>query len=85
LEEPDQKQLVNFLFIYLSIIINGSATLDGPWPSQANIARKDVYPCHPPANFYNRVSLRLPVPRQSTFILVGHVPVEFQSLSLMSF
>jgi len=36
----------------------GSAALGGPWP-QTNVAR-DLYPGHPPANFYNPVSLRLP-------------------------
>jgi len=41
-----------------SIIIIGSAALGWPWP-QANIA-SDLYPGHPPANFYNPISLHLP-------------------------
>jgi hypothetical protein len=50
--------------IMVIIIIFGSTALGGPWPPEANVAR-DCYPGHPPAGFYNPVSLRLPLPRQS--------------------
>jgi len=82
LEEPGQKQLVNSLFIIIIIVC--SVALDGPWPSQANVARKDPYPGHPPSNFYKPGSMRLPLPLQPSFILVGHVLVDLQVLSLMS-
>jgi hypothetical protein len=65
------------------IIIIGSTALGGPWPPQADVA-SDLYPGHPPANFYNPVFLRLPVPRQSILISVGHVLVD-QGLSTISF
>jgi len=32
-----------------------STALGRPWPPQANVA-SDLYPGHPPANFYNPVS-----------------------------
>ena len=52
-----------------------------PWvgfgPPEANVA-SDLYPGHPPANFYNPVSLRLSLPRQSILISVGHVLVDLQ-------
>ena len=86
LEEPGHKQLVNVLFIIIVIIIIiSSAALDGPWPSQANFARKDIYPGHPPANFYNPLFLLLPLPRQSSFILVRHVLFDLQDLYILSF
>ena len=50
----------------------------------ANIT-SDIYPEHPPHSFYNPVSLRLPLPRQSFLILVGHVLVDIQGLSTISF
>jgi len=34
------------------ITIIGSTALGWPWPPQANVA-SDLYPGHPPANFYN--------------------------------
>jgi len=46
-----------------TIIIIGSTAMSGPWSPQANVAI-DLYPGHPPANFYNPVSLRLPLLRQ---------------------
>jgi len=62
------------------IIIIGSTALSGPWSSQANFVS---YPCpgQSPANFYNPVSGRLPLPRQSILISVGHVLVELQVCS----
>ena len=54
------------------IIIIGSTALGGPWPPQANAA-SDLYSGHPPISFYNPISLRLPLPRQSILISVGHV------------
>jgi len=70
--------------IAIIIIIVGSTALGGSEPSQANIA-SDLYPGHPPANFYNPVSLRLPPPLQSILISVGHVLVDLQNLSTISF
>jgi len=46
-------------------IIIGSTALAEPRPPQTNVA-SDLHPGHPPANFYDPVSLRLPVLRQST-------------------
>jgi hypothetical protein len=42
------------------IIIIGSTALNGPWSPQANVV-SDLYPVHPPASFYNPLSLRLPL------------------------
>ena len=66
------------------IIFIGSTALVGTWSPQANVA-SDFYPEHPPANFYNPVSLRLPLSRQSILISVGHVLVDLQGLSTTSF
>jgi hypothetical protein len=66
----------------ISIII-GSTALGGPWP-QGNVA-SDLYPEHPTAIFYNQVSLHLPLPRQSILISVGHVLIDLQGLSTISF
>jgi hypothetical protein len=68
--------------IIITIII-GTTALSGPWPPQANVA-SDLYPWQPPASFYNPVSSRLPLPRQSILISVGHVLVDLQVLSTMS-
>jgi hypothetical protein len=54
------------------IIIIGFTDLAGLWPPQANVA-SDLYTGHPPANFYNPVSLRHSLTRQSIKISVGHV------------
>jgi hypothetical protein len=66
--------------ILIIIIIIGSTALRGLWPPQENIA-SNLYPGHPPANFYNPVSLRLPLPRQSILIfsksLVPHLVKKF--------
>jgi hypothetical protein len=48
------------------IIIICFTALGGRWPPQANVA-SDLYLAHPPANFYNLVSLLLTLPRQSIF------------------
>ena len=56
----------------------------GPWPPQANVA-SDLYPWHPPPNFYNAVSVRLLLSHQSILISVGHVLVDLQGLSIISF
>jgi hypothetical protein len=73
---------------YTSIIIImitiGSTALGGPWSSRANVA-SDLYPGQPPANFYNPLSLRLSLPRQSILISVFHVLVDLQGLSATSF
>jgi hypothetical protein len=66
------------------IIIIGSTALGGPWPPQAKVAGA-LYPGLPPSNFYNPVSLRLPPSRQSILISVGHVLVDLQGLSTVSF
>jgi hypothetical protein len=50
----------------LSIII-GYTAVGGPWPPQENVTSA-LYPGHPPAKFYNSVTLRLPEPRQSILI-----------------
>jgi hypothetical protein len=42
------------IIIIIIIIIIGSIALGGRWPPQANITI-DLYPGHPPANFYNPV------------------------------
>ena len=67
-----------------TIIIIGSTALGGPWSPQANVA-SDLYPVHPPANFYKPLSLRLLLPRQSILISVGHVLVNLQDLSTLSY
>ena len=53
---------------HLRTIIIGSTALGRPWPSQANVA-SDLYPGHPSANFYNQVSLCLPLPINPTSVL----------------
>ena len=40
------------------------------------------YPGHPPANFYNPVSLRLPSPLRFILISIGHVLVDLQGKPL---
>jgi hypothetical protein len=62
------------------IIIIGSTAMGGLRPSQANVA-SDFYHGHPPANFYNLNSLRLPLLRQSFLISFGDVLVDLQRLS----
>jgi hypothetical protein len=69
---------------HTTVIIVGSAALVGPWPSQANFA-SDHCPGQPPANFDKPVSLRLPLPRQSILISVGHVLVDLLGLPIVSF
>jgi hypothetical protein len=64
--------LQQFIIIIIVVVVTGSTALGGPWPPQANVAG-DLYPGQPPASFYNPVSLRLPLPRQSILISVGHV------------
>jgi hypothetical protein len=68
----------------INTIIIGSTALGGRFPPQANVA-SGLYPGYRPANFYKPVSLRLPVPRQSILISVGHVFVDLQGLSTLSF
>jgi len=46
------------------IIIIGCTALGGPWPPQANVA-SNLCPGHPPANFYDPVSLCLLLSHQS--------------------
>jgi len=74
---------INAVFKVLIIII-GSSALGGPQPPQANVAN-NLYPLQLPANFYNPVSLRLFQPHQSSLISVGHLLVDLQGLSIMSF
>jgi len=66
------------------IIIIGSRALGGSWPPQAHVAG-DLFPGNPLANFNNPVSLCLPPPRESILISVGHVLVDLQGLSKISF
>ena len=68
------------MMIIVIIVIIGSTTLGGSWPSEENFASV-LYPGLPPANFYNPVSLRLPLPCQSTLISVCHV-LDLQGLSI---
>ena len=57
--------------------------LVGPWPPQSNVA-SDLYPGHPPANFYKPVYLGLPAPHQSILLSVGHLLIDLQVLSIIS-
>jgi hypothetical protein len=66
------------------IIIIASRALGGPRPSHANVA-SDLYPGHPPANFYNPVFLRLPQTRQSILFYVVQNLVTLQGVSKISF
>ena len=70
--------------VLLSVTITniGPTALGGPWSPQAYVA-SDLYPGHPLASFYNPVSFRLPLPRQSILISVGHV-LDLQGLSTIS-
>jgi len=61
----------------------GSTAMGGLWPPQENVA-SDLYPGHSPANLYNPVPLRFPLPRRSILILVGHVLVDLQGLFTVS-
>ena len=70
--------------VFRIIIIIGFTSLGGPWTPQAIVA-SDLYPGHPPTSFYNPVSLRLPLPCQSVLIPVGHILVDLQGLSTISF
>jgi hypothetical protein len=65
------------------IIIIGSTALSWPWPPQA-IVTSDLYPGQPPTNFYNPLSLRLPLNHQSILISVSHV-LNLQGLPTISF
>jgi hypothetical protein len=63
IREVEQLRLLVYdFFKIIIIIIIGSTAIGGPWPLQTNVA-SDLYSGHPPANFYNTVSLRLPLPR----------------------
>jgi hypothetical protein len=75
--------VIIIIIIIIIIIMIGSTALGGPWPSQANVA-SDLYPGHPPANIYNPLSLRLPLPRHSILISVGHI-LDLQGSSTISF
>ena len=70
--------------IIIIIIIIISEALSGPRPPQGSVV-SDLYPGLPPANFYNPVSSCLPLPRQSILISVGHVLVDLQGSSTISF
>ena len=76
----DESVIIISSSIIVVVVIIGPSALGWPWPPQANVA-SDLYPGHPPANFYNPVSFRLPLPRQSILISVGHVLVDLQGLS----
>jgi hypothetical protein len=67
----------------MMIIIIRPTALSGTLPLQANVA-SDLYPGHPPSNFYNPVSFRFSLPSQSILISVGHVLVDLQVLYTMS-
>jgi hypothetical protein len=55
IREVEQLRLLVYAFLKIIIII-GSTAIGGPWPPQTNVA-SDLYSGHPPANFYNTVSL----------------------------
>jgi hypothetical protein len=67
-----------------TIIIIGCTALGGPWPPQANVSSA-LYPGHPPANFYNPVSLCLPLSRQAILISIDQALVDLQGLPTISF
>ena len=71
------------IIIIIIIILIGSTALGESEPPQATVA-SDLYPEHPPANFYNPVSLRLLLPRQSISIPVGHVLGNLQGVSTIN-
>jgi len=77
------KGIIRLIYIIIIIIID-SAALGGTSPPQTSVV-SDLYSGNPPANFYNPVTLRLPIPHQSILILVGHVIVDLQCLSIISF
>ena len=59
-----------------------------PWVGLGLLKRNvtsDPYPGQLPANFYNPVSLCLPLPCQSVLILVSHILIDLQALSIVSF
>jgi hypothetical protein len=66
-------QMHLLLFVNTIITIIGSKDLGGPWLPLANVT-SNLYPGQLPANFYNPVSLRLPLPHQSILISAGHPP-----------
>jgi hypothetical protein len=66
------------LFVIIIII---SAALGWSWLPQANVA-SDCYPWQASANSHSPASLRLPSPRQSILILIGHVLVDLHALEL---
>jgi hypothetical protein len=73
-----------YCIIIIIIIIIGSIALDVPWPPQAIVA-SDLCPGYLPANFYNPVSWRLPLLRQSILISVDQVLVDLQGFSAVFF
>jgi len=80
----DQCNSTVYFIIIIIIIIIGSTALNGSWRPQTNIA-SDLYPGQPTASFYNPVSLRHSLPRQSILISVGHVLVDLQGCLLYLF
>ena len=63
--QKEQETFLTAPYIIIIIIITtiiGSTALGGPWPPQANVA-SDLYTRHVPTNFYDPVSVRLPLPR----------------------
>jgi len=76
--------MMMIMMMMIMMMIIGSTAVGGPWPPQANVV-SDLYPGQPPANCYNPVSLHLPLPRQSILISVGHVVMDLQRLSTISF
>ena len=78
------KVKIFIIIIIIIIIIIAITTLGGPLSPLANVA-SDLYPGHLPANFYHPVPLCLPIPRQSILISVGHILVDLQGWSTISF
>jgi len=79
----DLCNLTDHLQIIVIVIIIGSMVLGGPCPTQA-IVVSDLNPGHPPTNFYNPVSLHLPLPWHSILISVSHVLFDLQGLCIIS-
>ena len=76
--------VIIIIVVVVVVVVIGSTALCRSWSPQAHVT-SGLYPGQPPANFYNPFSLRLPLPRQSILISVGHVLVDLQRLSIIYF
>jgi len=69
---------------WIKNLSSSSSSVLQPWVGLVANVASDFYPGQPPANFYNPVSLRLPVPLQSILISVSHVLADLQGLFIIS-